>query len=70
MGFFFCFFQKMSAKKMVADSTQVDPDPLLVTSKRKKSSQKKKKHQSSKKVFVIVFLNKAYYLNKSLTDTL
>lgn len=39
----------MSAKKMVADSTQVDPDPLLVTSKRKKSSQKKKKHQSSKK---------------------
>nr|XP_022319888.1 caspase activity and apoptosis inhibitor 1-like [Crassostrea virginica]XP_022319889.1 caspase activity and apoptosis inhibitor 1-like [Crassostrea virginica]XP_022319890.1 caspase activity and apoptosis inhibitor 1-like [Crassostrea virginica]XP_022319891.1 caspase activity and apoptosis inhibitor 1-like [Crassostrea virginica]XP_022319892.1 caspase activity and apoptosis inhibitor 1-like [Crassostrea virginica] len=39
----------MSAKKMVADSTQADPDPLLVTSKRKKNSQKKKKHQSTKK---------------------
>jgi hypothetical protein len=49
----------MSAKKMVADSTQVEPDPLLTSSKRKKSSQKKKKHQSTKKVFVIVFQNKA-----------
>ncbi|XP_048758158.1 caspase activity and apoptosis inhibitor 1-like isoform X2 [Ostrea edulis] len=39
----------MSAKKMVADSTQVEPDPLLTSSKRKKSSQKKKKHQSTKK---------------------
>ena len=44
---------------MVADSTQADPDPLLVTWKRKKNSQKKKKHQSTKKVFVIVFQNKA-----------
>ncbi|XP_062618193.1 caspase activity and apoptosis inhibitor 1-like [Saccostrea cucullata] len=39
----------MSAKKMVADSTQADPDPLPASSKRKKSSQKKKKHQSTKK---------------------